>query len=232
MPKHCVLVVSSGVISNSWVFRTPHSHVTLWWWNASGRTVIFTLVNTSITFFTMIALSNEGCDALAAVRRFFPSWRDGTFLAKSFLRNWSRTEHVRRAVPLSLEVLLGSAAFTPSSVCGTWWARCMLAFQCLLRTGEILTLKAGQITFSVDSGVALLALPASKGAKLKNVGKSIVVSDPTARALLAFLCRGCSPQDRVLRLSFKGLASALYLSHTLSPSSARIHKVTESRRHV
>ena len=61
----------------------------------------------------------------------------------------------------------------------------------------------------MDSGDALLALPASKGAKLKNAGESMVVSDSTARALLAFLCRGCSPLDRVFRLSFKGLASAL-----------------------
>ena len=52
----------------------------------------------------------------------------------------------------------------------------MLFFLCLLRTGEILTLKAGQITLSVDSGVALLALPASNGTKLKNEGESTVVS--------------------------------------------------------
>ena len=84
-----------------------------------------------------------------------------------------------------------------------------VGFLRLLCTGEILTLKAGQIKLSVDSGVTLLALPVSKSAKLKNVGVSIVVSDPTARALLAFLCRGCSPQDWVFRLSFEGLASAL-----------------------
>ena len=43
-------------------------------------------------------------------------------------------------------------------------------------TGKTLTLTAGQITVSVDSGVALLALLVCKGAKLKNVGESIVVS--------------------------------------------------------
>ena len=136
----------------------------------------------------MIALSN------AAVIRWQPfgvSWRDGTFLAKSYLRNWSRTQHVQRAVPLSLEDLLGFCGF--HALFGRWHvvgALCV-GFLCLLRTGE--TLKAGQITLSVDSGVALLALPASKG----------------ARALLAFLCRGCSPQDQVFLLSFEGLASAL-----------------------
>ena len=118
-----------------------------------------------------------------------------TFLARRhFLgRNWSRTQHVRRAVPLSLEVLLGFCGF--HALFGRWHVvgALYVGFLCLLRTGEILSLKAGQITLSVDSGVALLAMPASKGAKLKNVGESIVVSDPTARALLAFFCRGCSP---------------------------------------
>ena len=35
------------------------------------------------------------------------------------------------------------------------------------------------------------------------------MSDPEARALLGFLCRSCSPQDRVFRRSSKGLSSAL-----------------------
>ena len=56
-------------------------------------------------------------------------------------------------------------------------------------------------------------MPASKGAKLKNVGESIVVSDPTARALLDFLCRGCSPQDQ-------GFGSPLNGCHPLSSQQA------------
>ena len=55
----------------------------------------------------------------------------------------------------------------------------------------------------------ILALPASESAKLKTAGESTVVSDPEARAPLAFLRRGSSPQDRVLRLSFERLSSAL-----------------------
>ena len=82
-------------------------------------------------FFTLTALSN-GCDILAAVRRCLLSRRDSTYLAKASLRNWSRTQHVRRAVPLSLKVVLGW------HVVGALY----VGFVCLLRTGEILTLKA------------------------------------------------------------------------------------------
>ena len=59
----------------------------------------------------------------------------------------------------------------------------MCVFLCLLRTGEILTLKPGQITLSVDSGVA----PLSKGAKLENAGDSIVVSEPRRPGVSAIL---------------------------------------------
>ena len=71
VPKHR----SRGVLRRHlkfMVFRTPHSRVTPWRWNASGRVVISlsgtyfallvslisTLEKMSITFFTMIALSN------------------------------------------------------------------------------------------------------------------------------------------------------------------------------
>ena len=40
-----------------------------------------------------------GCDTLAAVRRFLPSWRDSTCLAKTYLRDWSRTQHVQVLFP-------------------------------------------------------------------------------------------------------------------------------------
>ena len=181
--------------------------------------LIFTLVNTSITFFTMIALSN------GAVIRWQPF--GVSYLLGATALSWRNPISVTGVELNMCDVLFtfpwrscwGSAVFTPSSVGGTWWARCMLVFLSLLRTGEILSLKAGQITLSVDSGVALLALPASKGAKLKNVGESVVVSDPPARALLAFLCRGCWPQHRLFRLSFKGLASAR--SSDLLPYSLR-----------
>ena len=74
---------------------------------------------------------------------------------------------------------------------------CVACWVCLylLRTGEILTLRADHVTLSVNSRVSILALPDSRSAKLKNAGESPVISDLTARALLAFLCRGCSPQD-------------------------------------
>ena len=110
--------------------------------------------------------------------------------------------------------------------------RCVVCwFLCLLRTErEILTLKVGRITLCADSGVAFLTLLASKGAKLKNAGESIVVSDPTARALLAFLCRDCSPQDQVIRLFFQKVCSSAliaaaaafgYRSSNLLPHSLR-----------
>ena len=60
-------------------------------------------------------------------------------------------------------------------------------FLSLLRAGEILALNVGPVTLSVDSGVAVVAL----------------------LSFFAFLCPGFSPVDKVFRLSFNELSSAL-----------------------
>ena len=46
-------------------------------------------------------------DAYAAVRRFLPAWRDHTALARMYLRNWSRTLTIRRALPLPVDIIMG-----------------------------------------------------------------------------------------------------------------------------
>ena len=48
-----------------------------------------------------------GVDACAAVRRFLPAWRDHTALARMYLRNWSRTLTIRRALPLPVDIIMG-----------------------------------------------------------------------------------------------------------------------------
>ena len=121
VPKHAtVLVVSSGVMSYSSVFTTPHSRVTPWLQNlAVVVNLISTLGNTPITFFTMIALP------IGVVIRWQPfgaSYLPGatalTWRKKAFLRNWSRTQNVRRAVLPSQKVLLGFCGF--DALFG-WW---------------------------------------------------------------------------------------------------------------
>ena len=57
-------------------------------------------------------------DSLAAVRRFLPVWRGSTALARAHLHNWTRTLTVHRALPLSVDILLGMAAM--SALEGAW----------------------------------------------------------------------------------------------------------------
>ena len=108
--------------------------------------LIFAQVNTSITFFTMIALSNE------AVIRWQP-------FGVSFLLGVTGAELNMCDVlfPSRWRSCWGSAAF--HALFGRWHVvgALYVGILCLLRTGEILTHKAGQTTLSVDSGVALLA---------------------------------------------------------------------------
>ena len=141
---------SRGVIRRNLKFmgvqNTTLARVTLWRWNASGRTVIslsgtflallvsliFSLVNTSITFFTMIALSN------GAVIRWQP-------FGVSYLPGATHPISVTGAT--CCFPFLGGLAGVLRLSClfGRWHVvgALYVGFSCLLRTGEILTLKAG-----------------------------------------------------------------------------------------
>ena len=195
MPKH-----GTVARSNAWVSRTPRSRVAHWPRNASGRTVmslvgtdvallmnlISSFKNTSITSVTMIARSNR---AVLHWQPFGASDLPGVpVLIWRQLISVTGAEINMCDVPSTLPW-----RSCPSSVGGTWSVRCMLVVgACCVRGWRRYT----------------LALPGSKVGKLKNAGGSIVVSDPTAKAQLALLCRGCLPQHGVFRLSFRGLSSA------------------------
>ena len=96
--------VSLGVISNSWVFRTPRSRRTHWPRNASGRSVtslltmyLALLVKLDLFlgdhFIQLFHLTARwSCDTLVTARRFFLCWRDSTYLVNADLRTWSRTQ--------------------------------------------------------------------------------------------------------------------------------------------
>lgn len=150
-----------------------------------------------------------GVDTFAAVRRWLPAWRGHTTLGRMYLRNWSRTFTVRRALPLPVGVLLGMCGV---AAIGGDWPLCgalYLGFLGLLRTGELLTLEVHQVTEYFGANSTVISLPESKGAKLKNIGESIVVGDQTGRALLRLLTRGRGPTEKVFNLKFKELGDGI-----------------------
>ena len=148
-------------------------------------------------------------DAYAAVRRFLPARRDHTTLARMYLRNWSRTLTVRRALPLPVEIIMGmigvAAVQDKWALCGAMY----IGHLGLLRTGELLSLRVSQVTDYADTGCVVLPLPDSKGAKRKNVGEFVMFTDIHARMLLRRLVAGKAAADSVFGLSCTDLKQGL-----------------------
>ena len=139
-------------------------------------------------------------DTVAAVRRYLPTYRSHTSTAQAYLRNRGRTRTVRRALPLPLSALLGIVGHAALYEDWATAAACYIGYLCLLRTGEILTLKVQHVVHYEESHKSVLCLPDSKGTKRKNVSEFVLVHDPVARQLLRIMVAGKSSDDSVFGL--------------------------------
>ena len=70
-------------------------------------------------------------DAVAAVRRYLPTYRSHTSTAQAYLRNWGRTRMVRRALPLPLSALLGIVGHAALYEDWVTAAACYIGYLCL-----------------------------------------------------------------------------------------------------
>ena len=148
-------------------------------------------------------------DAVAAVRRYLPTYRSHTSTAQAYLRNWGRTRMVRRALPLPLSALLGVVGHAALYEDWATAAACYIGYLCLLRTGRSSRSRYG--TWSITRSLAnrSCASPDSKGAKRKDVSEFVLVHHPVARQLLRIMMAGKSLDDSVFGLTWASLARGL-----------------------
>ena len=111
---------------------------------------------------------------------------------------WGKLELPIRALPMSLLML--------QAMCGLLWAWhfedmvlvLLLGYHALLRTGEMLSVQAGQITFGAN-GTALLSLPETKGTSRKGAIESVSICDAELFQLLKVHLKTLRPGDYLLR---------------------------------
>jgi len=142
---------------------------------------------------------------LASIQFYLPQLRKHLPRSWKLKAVWDRLELPAQAVPLSLEHTIAIAGYFFEN--GDWRVSLgiLVCFNAMLRTGELLNLRAGDVVFTVDSCV--LHLGETKGAKRKLLqDESVVLTDP-----LTLLC---------LRKLAKGLAPGMYLVQA-SPSAFR-----------
>ena len=142
---------------------------------------------------------SHGNDAFAALKHFINPLRKSLWGAKRLLEAWGKLELPNRAAPLTPLILGG--------ICGAMTVQgdhemadaSVVAFHCLMRTGEIFKAHVKDVTWL--RGKASLSLPNTKGAARSGIAESVTVEDPSVVTILKRHTEGRRPGDKLFTFS-------------------------------
>ena len=119
---------------------------------------------------------------------------------------WGTLEPAQRATPLTLPILLGMVGVALSRQEHAMAAGMLLAFQGLLRTGEVMGLVKSNFTFALGAGQMIIDLGLTKSGKRRNESEQIIVRDSTLTAFVYLCLEASRPGDRLLptEATFRG----------------------------
>ena len=115
-------------------------------------------------------------DALSGLHHFEPFTKRRLPKAWRLYGIWRKYEIPCRAPPLTQDICLGMAGWAIQHNELTMGALILLAFHCLLRTGEILQLRP--CDFILDSQSGVVSLPTSKSGVRNTSRESVTIRDP------------------------------------------------------
>ncbi len=137
---------------------------------------------------------------LAALHYFLPQVKRQLPRSWKLKATWDKLELPCQAIPLSLEVLFGFAGHFFSVGEKAMSYGCLLGFNTLLRTGELLSLRAGDCVPTPHGFV--LHLQDTKGAHRKMLQEeTVIVLDALTIRILRLLLQGKLPGDFLVGLS-------------------------------
>ena len=124
------------------------------------------------------------------VKRCFPgSWR--------LFGAWSRAEVPFRAAPLPIEALFGIAGYLMSKGEFGAAALCLTGYNCILRTGECLSLARNHIVWNDDFTGGVIVLPWTKSGQRQGCSESVAFSDKVVAGVLRVACSQVGVNDRL-----------------------------------
>lgn len=125
-------------------------------------------------------------DALSGLHHFEPYTKKKLCKSWHLYSIWRKYEVPCRAPPLPQDIVLAMAGWCLKEGELVMAALLLVGFHCLLRTGEILSIRPIDFLLDCDSG--LLSLPSSKSGLRNNTKESVSLSDPltiqTVRAMV------------------------------------------------
>ena len=111
---------------------------------------------------------------------------------------WNKLEPAKRATPLTLPILLSLVGVALAWEDHAIAAGMLVAFQGLLRTGELLGLVKADFSFDLKKGQVVINLGLTKGGKRRNESEEVLVRDRTLTALLFLILEKKRPGDRLM----------------------------------
>eukprot|EP00438_Fugacium_kawagutii_P000055 Skav215901 [mRNA] locus=scaffold1542:116365:121392:- [translate_table: standard] len=122
-------------------------------------------------------------DALSGIHHFEPWSRRRLPKSWRLYSIWRRYEVPFRAPPITQDLVLGMSGWCLQQGEFTMAALLLLAFHALLRTGELLQVRA--VDFLLGSRAGLVSLPSSKSGVRNNSRESVSLHDPIVLAIVA-----------------------------------------------
>jgi len=125
-------------------------------------------------------------DLISAMSRFNPMSRLRIPTTRLWFRNWQREVIRVRALPIPAKACQGLAGIALAMRRVDLAALLPLGFLCMLRTGELLSVRPKDVTFSPFSSSAIIALPQTKTSGPNT--EEVVLQDELAVQALKLAC--------------------------------------------
>ena len=124
---------------------------------------------------------NNVADALSGLQYFLPACRRKLVSSWKLFSVWRRYEIPSRAPPLTTDLVVSMASYCMQTGLFDFGALLLVGFHCMLRTGEILQLRASDFLVSEETGV--VHLHSSKSGLRHNTKESVTIESPMVRAV-------------------------------------------------
>ena len=137
-----------------------------------------------------------GDNARSGLMHFLPRLRGKLHGSQRLLTAWKKHELPQRAPPLPRAFLLALAGKALMEHDLRLCVALLLGFHAMLRTGELLAVRARDLLRADGNQSMLVSLPFTKsGQRLKNVPEAVVITDPLLLTYLRVLLPRLEPHD-------------------------------------
>ena len=149
-------------------------------------------------------------DFCSGMKRLYTKGRKAAVTADRYYKYWSKAKLVRRAFPISADLVRGMATYLLIKGRPRMALAFLLAFLGLWRMGEITALRMRQIAV-LNAGLVLITFSGSesKGAQRKGEPETVPIRDGSVIAALIFLKSRTEPDDYLIGGDYRDKCLAL-----------------------